>query len=378
MSSAQNPKRSRTPILFLFLLAGIYSDTLRAENKSPLLDSSTTTPTPTSTTSANLKPESLSGFGKLPDDVKSTVLKYSDLKTRGAVAQVDKQSNAIAEDYGKQQALKYVNALKARDPNLDPVRQAILDDRPDVIRYLPASVPSSKLYSPDADRKTPLHLAASRGNEKAVEALVKRLTPEQILEKDEVGATLLHRLTIYDGGQGPETLAKHLSYDQRNERTKYGHTAFHTAIYNGNVPAVKAFIQLDPEKLWNQNHGEPFRHAARVGRVEIVEELTHHMKKEHMNEKDRIEGRTPLHWAAVNGDAGIIKILAKHLTQEQLHQKDYSGRTALELAQGSNKSEAVEELNKHLLPPSPPPKTKKSKIAKFIDAFKPKHRAPPH
>ena len=110
----------------------------------------------------------------------------------------------------------------------------------------------SFLHRPDAEGRTPLHLAAQRGNKVVLDYLLTQTTspPNTLLDKG--GNTLLHHAVL--SIRAPDTIRLLLSQDFCLEsRNVQGHTPLQHAACWGTTKAVSFLLDLDPEGITAQD-----------------------------------------------------------------------------------------------------------------------------
>eukprot|EP01043_Picozoa_sp_COSAG02_P076671 COSAG02_NODE_16403_length_1086_cov_2.591692_1_plen_150_part_10 len=125
------------------------------------------------------------------------------------------------------------------------------------------------------------------------------------------------------------------------------------ACARGEIEEVKAHGALGGDlNLRYVGNDTGLMPAAANGRRDVVEWLVRAPGIEIDAQNDW--GRTALHRAAINGKADCVLVLLEAGASALV--KDKKGRTALELAQGENKSEVVAVMQQHAAaPPAPPP-----------------------
>ncbi|MBY0404026.1 MAG: ankyrin repeat domain-containing protein, partial [Cyanobacteria bacterium] len=148
---------------------------------------------------------------------------------------------------------------------------------------------------PDKTGKTPLHMAATQENERAIIQLL------------EAGASL----AVVD---------------------ELGNTPLHYAAQNGHAKVVRALLKGKKSDLTscinypNQQHETPVLLAAKYGNTSTAKDLTLAGADPNMTDQ---WGNTPLHWAAQQGHDDIIWQLIG--AKAQINLKNQAGKTALAL-----------------------------------------------
>jgi len=89
-------------------------------------------------------------------------------------------------------------------------------------------------------------------------------------------------------------------------------TALHMSCQTGNLECVKVLIEHRADiNMVDHQHHIPLFYACASGHADIVSLLLHQENQKNLHERD-LEGRTPLHCAAMVDRIGIIKILIQH------------------------------------------------------------------
>jgi ankyrin repeat protein len=108
-----------------------------------------------------------------------------------------------------------------------------------------------------------------------------------------------------------------------------GDTPMHRAAHLGLSEAVKSLLQYGADPSARDRHGETTLHkAVREGCERIVEMLVDRCD---VNARCNL-GMTPLHWACLNGHAGIVRLLLSHGADPNLANDTVDGLTPTEIA----------------------------------------------
>ena len=151
---------------------------------------------------------------------------------------------------------------------------------------------------------TPIQVAASKGHTE----IVKILAPltDNPNRPDEGNNTPIHLAAIKGHTEIVEILAP--LTDNPNAANDYGRTPIYWAACNGHTEIVKILAPLTDNPNAPCNYGRtPIYWAARNGYTEIVKILV--PLTDNPNSPD-ISGKTPIYWAAKHGHTEIVKILA--------------------------------------------------------------------
>ena len=224
---------------------------------------------------------------------------------------------------------------------------------------------------PDALNQTPLHVAAMKGDEGALNKLLENAEKAKLMERDLFGRTALHYATCKRSKQNEKTskrsdgairlLLESLRDEPGSKDTTddYGMTALHIAAEIGHVRVVEKLIDVRADTAIKTPGGRTALHLAVLGcRGNVVSKL---LEKKGSDAVDG-SGRTALHLAALSKDveellqqeensetkdrkkgeeggeeggkegnekvAGWVSELVKKFNEK----KDIDGRTALHLA----------------------------------------------
>lgn len=176
------------------------------------------------------------------------------------------------------------------------------------------------------------YLAAKNGNLYTLKTLLQGV--------EDPSSKLLHAAA----GEGHKNVVEYLAqrYPKKiNERDDLYQTALHLATGKGHFEVVQLLLSLDNiERDCKDGYHQTVLHiASSRGYTRIVAEA--HGVALEVNSKD-IAGRTPLHYAALNGHADIVQELIA-IKGADRYAKDYLGCTPLHLAACDENAHAVLE-----------------------------------
>ncbi|XDG05302.1 hypothetical protein ABKA04_004917 [Annulohypoxylon sp. FPYF3050] len=183
---------------------------------------------------------------------------------------------------------------------------------------------------------TILNLAVAKGVIEIVERFVQLLRKSHGYFKEEITRALL--IASRKGHTEIARLLLDSSDDEKQRRLNY-HSAFQVVVSTGNMDFLEYLISLHGSWLDHKTRISSFRNASNGGHVEVAEFL----RKEILN-AETIDGNgsTPLHEAAMAGDAALCRSLLEE-RETYLNIKDYLGRTALHIA-ASRRDEVLVDL----------------------------------
>ena len=171
---------------------------------------------------------------------------------------------------------------------------------------------------------TPLHWAVYNQNLLIVQLLLKNSIRINVKEKN--GLTPLHIATM----KGNIEIIKYLIKRKAKinvKDDKNGIMPLHLAIYYNYADVVSLLMQYNNNLEYRDFYNRTLLHfAVANGNSKMVDLL---VSKISTNTVDDM-GRTPLHWAAQEGDIDIIKVLIKH--NAQINIKDKFNDTPLKIA----------------------------------------------
>ena len=179
-----------------------------------------------------------------------------------------------------------------------------------------------------ADNYTSLHIAAERGHQNVVTALLTHSNIKVNL-KNKTGQAPLHIAAIYGHAAVVQVLLNHGQIDV-NEKDPDQQAPLHLAAENGHADAVKALLAHRDIKVNEKGfHGNtPLHLAAENGHADAVKALLAHLDIK-VNEKG-FHGNTPLHFAAASGRTAIVKLLLA--SKADVNALDTNGDTPVILA----------------------------------------------
>jgi ankyrin repeat protein len=222
---------------------------------------------------------------------------------------------------------------------------------------------------------TVLHWAASRGQEETVAFFLKEGAP---LNSRTVDGSTAQRLACLGGQVGVvRVLLQHMGAQALHQTDDDGRTALHWASLGGHGEMVAFLVGQGADANSTDSFGRtPLMFASDKGSVGAVRMLLQHMGGQAFQEADDI-GRTALHWAASRGreevvalllgmgaqansrdiinktplmlacekgHMGVVRMLAQHIGEEGLKERDANGRTVLHWAVEEGYHEAVRIL----------------------------------
>jgi ankyrin repeat protein len=191
--------------------------------------------------------------------------------------------------------------------------------------------------------RTPLVVAAMNGHAAVVEVLLgaSKIVADFAPSK---GVTPLIQAATYGRDDVVTTLIERGHVDVNKSDGK-GNTALMTAIRHGHVNVVEILLSLPDIVVQSQNtNGDTYLSNAIIsGNQEIVQTLLAHEATD-INFQDTTLGRTPILWAARNGNLSLAELL---LTRPgiRVDTPDLDGRTALSWAAGEGFEKIAELLS---------------------------------
>jgi ankyrin repeat protein len=187
--------------------------------------------------------------------------------------------------------------------------------------------------------KTPLHYAASVGDEQMVLFLLSR--GASVKSRDVFGVTPLHETVNYGNLEMIEILITKGA--DINSTTDILWTPMHYAAAYGYVDAADTLFslgaQLDARDVVG---GTPLHTAAENGSVDVA--LLLFTKGASINSQTTFFNLTPLHCAILHGRKEMVKLLIS--IGANITIKDKSGKTPLDLAEESGDQDLVELFRK--------------------------------
>ncbi|XP_030407447.1 inversin isoform X2 [Gopherus evgoodei] len=188
-----------------------------------------------------------------------------------------------------------------------PLHFAVADGNVAVVDVL-TSYEGCNVTSYDNLFRTPLHWAALLGHAQIVHLLLER-NKFGTIPSDSQGATPLHYAAQSNFAETVEVFLKHPSV--KDDSDLEGRTSFMWAAGKGSDDVIRTMLNL---KL-NIDINMADKYAGTGGaRVDLVDQ----------------DGHSPLHWAALGGNADVCQILIENKINPNM--QDYAGRTPLQCA----------------------------------------------
>ena len=181
----------------------------------------------------------------------------------------------------------------------------------------------------DKYSRTPLHLAALRGNKDIAELL--------LANKADVNAKDTNNYV----SQLPNGLVLSSDTDKDN-RDPGGWTPLHEAAFGGNYDVAKLLLDNKADANVKDNDGATALHLAVYGHKDVVELLL--ANKADVNATDKL-GHTPLFGAASSGHKDLVELLLTH--KANVNAKDIYGNTTMQWMTMVGKKEMGELLRQH-------------------------------
>uniref|UniRef100_A0A2C9JR10 Ion transport domain-containing protein n=1 Tax=Biomphalaria glabrata TaxID=6526 RepID=A0A2C9JR10_BIOGL len=196
---------------------------------------------------------------------------------------------------------------------------------------------------------TPLHVAAAKNNFKALELLIKHggnLTIRALSGFSPVhtaainGATEAIQIFVEEGklvGYSKEQIMNLMDSEKQ--------LPIHAAVTSGNARTVEMCLKYGAICTSQKNDGStPVHYAAAQGNVNVLQAIFDHEKRSmyYAQTVTDIQGRTPLHWAALFNHVEVVKYLLK--LHAEIDWYDKAGNTPLLTAASSGAWGAVNVL----------------------------------
>ncbi|RWS08098.1 transient receptor potential cation channel subfamily A member 1-like protein, partial [Dinothrombium tinctorium] len=244
-----------------------------------------------------------------------------------------------------------IKCLSLRDAqNMTPLHYAAMFDHFRLVEYLTNQ--GADFDAEDKEGRSVLLLAAARGSWNTVMTLFK--LGSALNQQDNCNRNIIHHIVI-NGGDLTQFIEMGEEFAQKfkdllNEKDIFGFTPLHYSSRDGNLTLVRSLLELGAIiNAKNNENRSPLHLAARYDRHNIVQQLLE-SQKGHLivNEMDG-DGLTALHIACEFGYIKTVKLL---LVKGALLQKDHKGRTPLHYAALNGFKEIVEQLilvHSHLL-----------------------------
>jgi ankyrin repeat protein len=188
-------------------------------------------------------------------------------------------------------------------------------DKDDVLSYLRVGADINAL---NLDRRTPLSLAIYKNNHNLAMAIIKWAN---------------------HGGRS-KSVELHLDTKDKN-----GQTPIYYAAYNGDIDLVKALIDGGADIHAKDKYGQTLLLFLTMNKpdedvMEFIEVIK--LTPKIVNTSDNIGDSTPLHWAARQGLRRVAEALID--AGANIHAKNISGKTPLDLANDMNRESIVKLL----------------------------------
>ncbi|XP_041904872.1 inversin isoform X3 [Corvus kubaryi] len=188
-----------------------------------------------------------------------------------------------------------------------PLHFAVADGNVAVVDVL-TSYEGCNVTSYDNLFRTPLHWAALLGHAQIVHLLLER-NKFGTIPSDSQGATPLHYAAQSNFAETVEVFLKHPSV--KDDSDLEGRTSFMWAAGKGSDDVIRTMLTLKLDIDINMTD----KYAGTGGaRVDLVDQ----------------DGHSPLHWAALGGNADVCQILIENKINPNV--QDYAGRTPLQCA----------------------------------------------
>ncbi|WAR08526.1 ANK3-like protein, partial [Mya arenaria] len=172
----------------------------------------------------------------------------------------------------------------------------------------------------DGDGNTPLMLASKYGNEELIDFLIDKYKCN-INYQNEDGMTALHYAALYGKENAVKKLLQHDAINLNNTLKK---SAFHLACENNNIKCAKKLrLGKCAKDTPDENGFTPFMHAVAKGFAEIVQDL--------MNSGDidpcvkLADGRNVLHIVAERNKLAVLKILLDKQSNDLAVKREKTG-----------------------------------------------------
>lgn len=196
--------------------------------------------------------------------------------------------------------------------------------------------------------RTPIHLAAFKGNLGILEFLGFKLTNPN--PPDQNGQTPFHCAAL----KGHLDIVKYYldTLEDKNPRILKldqfkGRTPLHFAAQNGHLHICEEiWIHLEDKNPPDQFGYTPLHLAANNGHLEIVKRILPDIQDKNPKSKAKWNFWTPLHLAAKKGHFKVVSYIVKNANCD-LNVKDKHGNSAFDLASERSHSEVVQLLKKY-------------------------------
>jgi ankyrin repeat protein len=213
--------------------------------------------------------------------------------------------------------------------------------------------------------ETPLHLAAEWDQLKIVDFLIERGANKEAETKE--GKTPLHLASQKNNLDVVKFLIE--KGVNKDAKTKKDFTSFQLACQKGHLEIFEFLFEKRADLLAvTKTGGSVFHLASQNGHPSIIRSFKKFTKKEERPQEDAC-GKYPIHYAAENGFAEVVKCLVETMEYD-VNQLSKEGKTALQYAlakikvdkQSTNHLEVVQVLLQHSASATPADKDKLKKI----------------
>ncbi|XP_067126392.1 POTE ankyrin domain family member B-like [Centruroides vittatus] len=215
----------------------------------------------------------------------------------------------------------YTVDLKTQKENSTKLHRACWLGNESDVRNCLKSIP---LDSKDDENRTPLHLAAAKGNIAVIEMLLEK--DPNVNDQDINGKTPLMKAI-----EGHHEKAIHLLIEadaEVNLKDRGGNTAIHIALNTGQYDVAQYLLQYTTEDNIGNKDGITALHIlAETKRVKLARKFIHHGASVESRDKNL---RTPLMLACKKGYFPMISLLLKN--RSDVTAEDSKGWTAIDYA----------------------------------------------
>ncbi|KAF7848444.1 hypothetical protein BT93_L1941 [Corymbia citriodora subsp. variegata] len=280
----------------------------------------------------------------------------------------------LLEAFARDEA--YAVKIQGKSPVFAAIKKMYTELLREIIDRLP-----KLLHVRDSNRWTPLHYAASEGNNEAVELLLEKC-PYLALQTDKNGSYPIHIASERSWSGVIDPLLKDTWPDLAEIKNNKGQNILHVAVKAGNHSGVKSILkecgETNTEKMVNSrdvdgntplhlasihnhcyvmyffkpllkdtwsdlaeiknNKGQNILHVAAKARNDfgvywILKECGETNTEKLVNSRD-VDGNTPLHLASIHNHCDVMRILTKE-KRIYLKSRNNDGLTALDAAMES-------------------------------------------